>query len=212
MTNSPQSEYDVIINGGGIVGATLACLLAESGFKVAIVDKLPSPHAPVISSKGYDARVFAINHYSESALRHANVWPEIVKQRVYPYQRMQVWDSVGQGEISFNANDVGMMNLGHIIENNIIHFALWQRMQQLNNVDCYNDFSLASYQNTTEGVKVWFDSNESIKRELSKQKSDKTIVFKGRLLVGADGGQSAVREQAKLAWHSCAFHQNGTFV
>jgi 2-octaprenylphenol hydroxylase len=124
------NDFDAVIIGAGIVGATLAALLAKFGRRIAVVEsRLPpefSADAP------FELRVSAISRASQRALEAAGAWDSIQQKRAHAYEAMQVWDEGGNGEIRFEAATTGEPDLGHIIENTVIQSSL---IEQLNNND-----------------------------------------------------------------------------
>jgi len=98
-----QVQYDVIIAGGGMVGAILACLLGKAGKRVAVLEA----HSPSVFSTEdpYDLRVSALSRASQRALLDASAWEGIAARRAFPYEVMCVWDATGTGEIRFDAAD-----------------------------------------------------------------------------------------------------------
>ena len=95
-------HYDIIIVGAGMVGATLACGLAEEAeqLKIALIDA----NEPKFDwdKNSYDMRVSAITRASQRLLKNIGAWKKILEQRVSPYQDMFVWDAGGKGEVHFD--------------------------------------------------------------------------------------------------------------
>lgn len=112
-----------------MVGAALACALAQQGVEVALVE-LREPTGEW-DQQEVDIRVSALTRASQSLLANLGAWTAMQQLRVSPYRRMQVWDDAGQGRIGFDAADVGEPDLGHIVENRVTQWALWQRLQTL---------------------------------------------------------------------------------
>ncbi len=75
-------------------------------------------------------RVSAINAASKKLLTRLGVWSNIVARRVSCYHGMEVWDKDSLGRITFDDASTGYSPLGHIVENSVIHYALWQKSQQ----------------------------------------------------------------------------------
>ena len=96
--------YDVLIVGGGIVGATLACALAEEALRVAILEHNPPPPPP---SGDYTLRVSAIAPSSRTIFERIGAWPGIQPQRICPVEEMHIWDTAGSGAIHFDSADLG---------------------------------------------------------------------------------------------------------
>ena len=196
-----MKHYDVIINGGGMVGATLACLLAKQGLKVAVIEAFKEQEFS--AGDAYDLRVSAISRASQNALKDAGAWDEILAMRASPYEVMDVWDATGDGNVRFNAAELGEPELGHIIENKVIQIALSNTLKTVSNVDVYQPDSLKNYTlgadetkvtNETEIIKVGLESGESISAQL---------------LVGADGARSKVRDLAGIEINRDDYGQSG---
>ena len=90
-----MNQFDIVIVGAGIVGATAACALADSGATVALLES--RPFEPETVSGTRDARVFAITRASQRIFEALEVWPQIVKREAYPFREMEVWDAGGTG-------------------------------------------------------------------------------------------------------------------
>ena len=122
-----NKNYDVIIVGGGMVGLTLACALGQQEFYVAVIEANQPTEIKVDDE--YDLRVSAISKASQQIFQNINVWENMLKHRASPYQKMHVWDATGDGKIQFDAADLGVDVLGHIIENRSIQFSLYERCE-----------------------------------------------------------------------------------
>lgn len=178
-----KTHYDAIVVGGGIVGLTMALLLAESDKRIAIIDKKGC--LANFKLEQYDLRVSAITPSSVKLFEQLAVWPEMVSLRVSPFTQMEVWDGDGRGRIAFDASSVGENALGYIVENNVMLQVLWQR-------------ALASAQiEVLRGVELeWLQRHEgNAIIELQAKES----VFSAPLIIGADGAQSWLRQAANMA-------------
>lgn len=189
--NKKQTHYDIIIVGGGMVGATLACGLAEEAenLKIAVIDAIKPKEW---DKNSYDTRVSAITRASQTLFRNIGVWENIVEQRVSPYHDMFVWDEGGKGKLHFDSADMGEADLGHIIENRVIVKALHRRMQEFSQIELFCPAKLES---------IEFNQNET-----ALILDDKTELS-ANLVVAADGTRSWVRQQADIAVKGWDFDQ-----
>lgn len=174
--------YDVIIVGGGLVGLTLAAALAPHAPTIALIDN--KAVAQKLINDRYDLRVSALNHASQRILQHLGIWQDVVaSQRLATFENMLVWDSVGQSDIRFECTDIGSDNLGSIVENSILQNALIKQLEQFENVHF-----IAPAHPLEIGKQ-----NDLI--TISTQEGHK---LKTKLIVGADGAKSWVREKAGM--------------
>lgn len=122
-------QQDIIVVGAGMVGLTCVLALAEQGFKVALVEVQPNPPKALPEKlQAYDNRVVAISRASQQLFTRLGVWPIIESSRCSAYQQMTVWDSTLDGKIDFCAMDYFEPDLGHIVEQQVILGALWQKL------------------------------------------------------------------------------------
>jgi len=179
-------KYDIIIVGGGMVGSALACALgkrteAVNTLKVALIEG----HEPPTQwpKDSIDLRVSAISRTTKTFFEALGVWNAMYEMHATAYTEMHVWDAGGSGNIHFDSAEIGETNLGYIVENRIINKALIDRAHRLDNVDIYCPNRPMVLQLDSESVKLQLDNGSLLQAEL---------------LVGADGGQSWVRQQANI--------------
>jgi len=192
MSRAPH--YDLIIAGAGMVGATLANALTDSGLNIAIIET----HEPQTNwpRDSVDLRVSAITLASQQIFEHLKVWPWMQDRGVSPFRNMFVWDGsrdeTGSGEIHFDSADVGAAHLGHIIENRVIQTALIHRLKDFHNIELLCPAHITRLQQHSDHITVRLDNGH----ELS-----------ARLLVGADGGRSSVRQLAGIETRGWSYQQ-----
>lgn len=174
-------DYEVIIAGGGMVGSALACLLGQAGKRVAVLEA--AAPAAFSAADPFDVRVSALSRASQRMLLGAGAWGRVLAMRAAPYERMQVWDATGSGQIGFDAADLGEPDLGHIVENRVLQLALLATLADYPTVDVFCPARLESFACESAGVTVLLQDG----RQLQAQ-----------LLVGADGAQSVVRHLAQV--------------
>lgn len=178
-------QYDLIIVGAGMVGATLAVALADTSLRIAVVDAvaLAQPLNGSQTASGYDPRVSALSAASESILTQLGVWPLIPAQGRCAYRHMHVWDAEGTGEIHFDAHSLSEHRLGHIIENHLVQQALLD---------------------TLRGTRVSLLGGKQVEALVREEDGWRLSLVGGErlyapLIVAADGGRSKVRELAGFA-------------
>ena len=175
-----NQSFDIIIIGTGIVGLTCAAAFNNRLFKTAIISLSPFNEQPI--TRSFSNRVSAITPASQHIFEHLNVWDDIKKSRLSPYSAMQVWDAESSGDIQFTSKMVGADCLGHIIENDIMHNALYHQIKN-------------------SRIEVIAPS------KLIKliEKKDKCLLetashgtLSARLIIGADGHHSWLRKQSDI--------------
>lgn len=186
-----KSSYDIVIVGGGMVGAALACALGDCPLKVAVLDHKPVTPPP---QTGYDLRVSAITLASRAIFENLGAWEGMSQRRISMVNEMHVWDQGGSGAVQFNAADIGQPCLAYIIENNVIQAALIERLHQFTNVHHLCPVEVADIAITDAEASVILRDG----RHLCT-----------RLLVGADGADSPVRQAAGIGTQKLDLAQTG---
>ncbi|CAN5224904.1 FAD-dependent 2-octaprenylphenol hydroxylase [soil metagenome] len=182
---SQPDTHDIIIVGGGIVGAALTCLAAAHGLRIALLEA----HGPAALDRdeALDLRVSAVSRAAQNILTACGAWPEIRGVRISPYREMRVWDAdsrpFAHDALHFDSAELGEPELGHIIENRVTRAALLNVLQTHSNVDLFQPARPVSIELEDECVRVTLQDD----RRLA-----------GRLVVGADGSRSATRRLAGL--------------
>jgi 2-octaprenylphenol hydroxylase len=128
-----RRDFDVVIVGGGMVGAAIAALLVTRpearALRVAIVE--PKPADPPFAGEPLDLRVSALSRASEQLVRAVGAWPRLAERDPCAYERMRVWDARdsadGANALEFDAAEIGEADLGHIAENRAVAAALLER-------------------------------------------------------------------------------------
>ena len=131
----------------------------------------------------YDLRVSAISRASQKAIIEIGAWNAMLDMRASPYEVMDVWDAAGDGNVRFDAAELGEPDLGHIIENNVIQVAVAQVLKSDSNASLFQPDRLQDFIVDDGRVIITLESGEQIS---------------AGLLVGADGANSQVRSLAGI--------------
>ena len=125
-------DCDIAIVGGGMAGSALACALADSAYRVVIIENVEAK--PFLQDGFFDSRVVALSAASKIFFEQLGAWDFIRTQRLSPFESMQVWDAEGTAQVCFDAAEVQQPALGYIVENCLVLSSLQERLQQANNV------------------------------------------------------------------------------
>lgn len=179
--------YDIVIVGGGLVGAGLAAALQASGLHIALVDaRMPSNDDP---------RLFALNAGSCQFLDNLDLWREL-QPFASPIHQVHVSRSGHFGAVRLNREDVHLSALGHVIPARYIESALNEKLLLLNNVTLYRPATLLALKQDAEIVTL------TIKQEAEEQ------VITGRFVIAADGTFSTVRSLLNIKTNLFDYEQS----
>lgn len=189
-----QYDYDIIIVGANIVGATLACALADSGLKLLVIDayKPDFEWANNTNNDTYDLRVSALTSASSNLLEKLGIWPKLIKQRPSPFRALHVWNEDANNKLNFDSADIGDACLGHIVENRRVQHALHQALAYRRSVELKLGVSLETLNINKYSATITTNDNKSIT---------------AKLVIGADGTRSKVRELANIHSTGWAYQQ-----
>jgi 2-octaprenylphenol hydroxylase len=182
--------YDVLIIGGGLVGASLAAALKPSGLSVALVEAQPMP----ATCDGWDSRIYAISPGSAAFLGQSGGWQRLDMSRVQKVEQMRVFGDDAVSELDFSAYQLGAPELAFILEGRLLQQALWQTLQQQDNLTLFHPARCASL--------AWDDDAASLQLSDGRE-------IRAKLAVGADGRDSWVRQQAGIIEPPTLYQQHG---
>ncbi|MCF6345651.1 MAG: FAD-dependent oxidoreductase [Thiomicrorhabdus sp.] len=186
-----DTVWDVVVVGGGMVGATVALGLGQQGMKVLLlerqaVDTTWSDHKP------YQVRVSALTRASENVLRNVGAWEGITSRRYHAFTAMHVWDDLSSEKIHFSAQEMGEPNLGYTVENEVIQAALWEQVKACDTIHLVLNPTIKSLRLEEGKARLELEGMGEIQTEL---------------LVGADGALSQIRQLAYIGLDTHDYEQ-----
>jgi 2-polyprenylphenol 6-hydroxylase len=184
-----MTHFDVVIVGAGMVGLSLALSLAQKGFNICIVDQKA---LPLKGGEGdYDLRVSAITPATANFFKTLGCWEDILQKRVGTFERMFVYDKTGA--IQFDAQDVGIAELGWIIENNLIQSVLSEKILKNPQITIKAPAAIDRFEQHDTKTEIHFHDNE---------------INTADLIVAADGANSWVRQYFNVGMKSWSYEQS----
>lgn len=182
--------FDIAIVGAGLVGASLALALEQSGLSVALIE----PRAPAALSDDWDTRIYAVSPGAAAFLSELGAWQDVDPMRIERVETMRIYGDAARAELTFSAYEAGLRELAFIAESGRMQMALWRRLQRAPHVrllcparcealarhDRYSELTLAG-----------------------------GATLRVKLVVGADGAHSWVRQAAGIQATVSDYHQSG---
>ena len=187
MTNQPT---EIAIVGGGMVGGALALGLAQHGFTVTVIEH--AAPAPFVANSQPDVRISAISAASVSLLKGLGVWDVVQGMRSHPYRRLETWEWEN-AHVVFDASELKLPLLGYMVENNVLQQALWQALEVHPNVTLRVPASLIALHRHNDRHELELVGGERVT---------------AKLVIGADGANSQVRQMAGIGIHAWQYAQS----
>jgi len=172
---SARRDFELLINGAGVVGMSLALAAARSGMRVALLDH--HPIAAHFRLEKIDSRVYALAPASIAWLQSLGVWSAVQARRAHPYTRMVVCDALNASELSFDAADLARQDLGAIVEESAVRAGLLEALEQAD-VELLGSTTIETLECAEGRVRLGLNDDRRLR---------------GQLLIAADGTRSRLR-------------------
>lgn len=175
-----NTDYDIIIIGGGAVGLCFAASAARQSLKVLIIEKNTRE---MLANPAYDGREIAITMQTQHILNELGIWSLIPQTEISEIKRAVVLYENDHKTLKFDAQDVKKSRLGYLVSHQWIKKASFENLSDLSNVHYFFEKDIASFQQTDQHI------------HLSLQDQTK---LSSRLLIIADGRFSSTRQMAGI--------------
>ncbi|MBO6518843.1 MAG: UbiH/UbiF/VisC/COQ6 family ubiquinone biosynthesis hydroxylase [Rhodospirillales bacterium] len=182
QTNPTAAETlhaDIVIVGGGLVGAVAARALADTGFRIVVIDGTDPRDA---RDAAFDGRASAVAAASERLLSAIGVWPHL-EPEVAPILDIRVADGRSPLFLHYNHEDVDAGPLGYLAENRHIRMAALAALEDTDNVRFLAPLRVEHIERSASGVRATLSDGRTVK---------------ARLAIAADGRGSKIRESAGI--------------
>jgi 2-octaprenyl-6-methoxyphenol hydroxylase len=183
-------NYDLAIVGGGIIGATLACALKNSGLSVVLIEARP------LSVEAVKPQAYNLSLLTKRIFEGIGVWDKMLPQMTQ-YQNIRLSDADYPGIVQFNLKDLGTDALGYIGEHRYLITSLYEFLADCPNVTPLCPAEVVNVEYLASGAKI------EVKMDGESRQ------LQTRLVVGADGARSHIRTAAGINtkgwqyWQSC---------
>lgn len=196
MAAEKTLNTDAVIIGAGLVGLTAAIALSQLGKKVVLTDARPRQSFTAdwqADATQWDARIYALTNETVAWLSEIGVWEHVPASRVHPINAMHLWAptaSHSAPSLQLDAEDAHLAQMGWIVESQALIHACWQVLATLE-VTVLDDAPAHSLQQLAHSVRLSLPAYE----------------IEAKLLIGADGANSWVRQQCNIDTRNVDFAQ-----
>jgi 2-octaprenyl-6-methoxyphenol hydroxylase len=181
---APLLEVDVAIVGGGMVGASLAAALAGTGRRLLLIESVPFGTAVQPS---FDERTTALGNVSRRIFEGLEVWTAMAPEAA-PIRAIHVSEAGRFGFSRLSAAEQGIEAFGYVVANRCIGAALWRKLNECRDLTVQAPAQVADLVLTPESVRLTVVTG-----------SGSRLPVVARLVVAADGANSAIRATAGIA-------------
>lgn len=180
-------DFEVVVIGAGVAGSSLALSLAKEGVAVCLIDK----GTPEIKEDISGGRTAALNLASQNILEKLGV-KRGIQNYLTPFKNIYVWDSEGTSSLEFSSDEIGQPKLGDVVTNNAILSSIFLLLPNHKNLRFLSGDRLKTLDPQEESIRVCTEGGENISC---------------KLVVGADGGLSSVRELSSINIRTWSYDQ-----
>jgi 2-octaprenyl-6-methoxyphenol hydroxylase len=170
-------DFDILIIGGGLVGASLACALRASSLRIGVIEAVPLAAS---AQPSYDDRTLALAYGSKKVFEGMGVWNELAPEAT-SIERIHISDRGHFGVTRLSATEAGLPALGYVVANRALGVVLMQALQAAKNIEWLCPAEMHEIRLDPDAASVTVRHNNA----------NKTLT--ARLVIAADGAQSAVR-------------------
>jgi 2-octaprenyl-6-methoxyphenol hydroxylase len=183
--SKPDNFYDLVVVGGGMVGASFCCALeqalGETPLSILVIEAI-SPNANSAKQSSFDARSTALSFGSRKFLEGIGLW-QALDDAISAIHEIQVSDRGRLGCVEINRDEQGVEALGYVVENKRLGQVLNARLNESGKINLLCPALVSSVKATEKGMLLGLNHGDT---ETSIDAS---------LVVLADGGKSPVCEQ-----------------
>lgn len=178
-------DHDISIVGGGLAGPALALALADAGFRVCVIDRLPNT---VRQDAGFDGRAYALALSSVRLLKGIGIWP-MVADHAQPMLEIKVTDGrAGEGPapwmMHFDHAEIEEGAMGQMVEDRHLRRAILDRLNASDRITHLSEQEVIAQSSDANGITLTLVSGQTVT---------------SRMVVGADGRASGTAQRAGIS-------------
>ncbi len=183
-------DFDIVIVGAGLVGASFAMALRGAGLKLALVEA----QTPVAAGDAWDSRVYAVSPGSAMFLDSLGIWKRLDQARICAVHEMLVHGDGADAQLQFSAYESGVPELAWTVENRQLQSLLWQGLEHQHDLELVCPDRCEALQLRHDAAELTLASGRTLH---------------ARLVVAADGMHSWARQAAGIAVERKSYGQMG---
>lgn len=191
-----NSDYDILICGGGMVGATMAYALSPLPLRIGVIEAVPFKSD---SQPSYDDRAIALAYGSARIIQAMGLWGQLQDQ-TSPIRKIHISDRGHFGVTRIDSAREQVEALGYVVENRVVGAVLAEALPALENVELICPATVSQVALSEAGAQVSVTA-EAGERPLS-----------ARLVIAADGGNSEVRRLLQIPTRSWDYGQSAVIA
>jgi 2-octaprenyl-6-methoxyphenol hydroxylase len=176
------AQYDVVIVGGGMVGASLALALGHSPLRILVIEAFEPESG---QQPSFDERTSALGNGSRQVFQALGLWDRLLPEAA-AIRHIHVSDAGHFGFARLNAEEFGQAAIGYVVPNRVIGRELWGALRRAAGVEVRMPARVTHVQADADGATVEFEDHRGAQR------------ISARLVVAADGANSLVRAAAGI--------------
>ena len=170
-------KFDITIIGAGPSGLSLACSLAKTKLKIAIIEKNSKKK---FSNPQKDGRDIALTHRSKNILKKIGIWKNINPKKISPVREARFLDGNSSKYLHFDHVKTVENSLGYLVPNYVIRKAIYDKLQTLKTIKIFANNEVLKIVSNKSSSKVYLKNRK---------------IFESKLTVVADGRLSKIREK-----------------
>ena len=200
------TEYDVVIVGGGLVGASLAVALAPTGLSLAVVEAVA---ADSNAQPSFDERTVALTDNARRIYTGMGVWAEIAAHHAEPIHEIHISDRGRFGMTHLHRDSVGVEALGYVVPSRVIGQVLHRRMRQSETVSLFCPATVGDLRQRANCRDEHRDEHRNNMISVFQNgHNGKALRLTAGLVVVADGGRSNLAGQSGVALRHSKYRQS----